>query len=450
MSAYPVSRNQERPITATPALNQLATPYQPKATAPSIRHLWVAAAVVLLCVVVDVEHWLGPKSVYALLLVPALVALRHWGEHRVRRPKASDVVLIVLTVTGVTGAIYGRVHLGTVSSTLAVFAPLGLGLTHFATRGSMSARSARRYHAWLVLVGLLYTALHAVSATVNPSWLDQAYYHHNKAFFLILAVSGAAALRKPWLVLVVAGLSTVVFLANPAATYAAAVVAAILTVLYTTHRLGKAVAVAASIVCVFVLAVAYSSLTQTGNATLTNWYFSTVGKQDNTLTRLELARLAEQRIRQAPVFGSYFAGELSLTNVPRDLVTTTSQRVEPHDDFLQMAMTGGFVGLGLYVSWIALANTEAIRRRRRLLDAGLPNQAALVRTLLIGFNASFAVAVFNPVVSESGLSATIGLFYALSMSIQPPRGNEIDPPSVALSASAGLAARPSMIPEGSR
>ena len=87
-------------------------------------------------------------------------------------------------------------------------------------------------------------------------------------------------------------------------------------------------------------------VTSHGVVKSTAGYFQSVGKQDNSDTRLTLWQLTIKQIDQSPVYGHLFTNDLSLS-VPISLTGFT--RVEPHNDYLQVAMQGGLLALAAYV-----------------------------------------------------------------------------------------------------
>src|SRR5205814_3631326 len=115
------------------------------------------------------------------------------------------------------------------------------------------------------------------------------------------------------------------------------------------RRVVRAVLMAAAVIPL--VAVVYSQVvakTSTESKSLTGGYFKAVNKGDNTETRAKLWSQAVEQIRHGPVVRSGFTGDVSLpVNLNGEV-----RKVPPHNDFLQVAMGGGLVGLGLLLWWI--------------------------------------------------------------------------------------------------
>jgi hypothetical protein len=99
-------------------------------------------------------------------------------------------------------------------------------------------------------------------------------------------------------------------------------------------------------------------------------------------------------------------------------------RVQFHNDFVLFLAEGGIVGIGLLLAWIVVTEVTIIRRHRMFSDAGWSSHARLLRTLLVGWNAFFVAAAFNPQFSAVTGSASIFALYGLMMSLgtPPPEG----------------------------
>jgi hypothetical protein len=74
----------------------------------------------------------------------------------------------------------------------------------------------------------------------------------------------------------------------------------------------------------------------------------------------------------------------------------------------------------LLVTWIVATEIIVIRRHRMFVRAGWSSHARLLRTLLVGFNAYFIAAAFNPQFTSVTSSASIFAVYGLIMSLGAP------------------------------
>ena len=147
-------------------------------------------------------------------------------------------------------------------------------------------------------------------------------------------------------------------------------------------------------------------------------YFAAVGKRDNNGTRLALWQAGIDEFRQSPVSGSWFSG-------PTVIVTTRPGQHKQfqlpfHNDYILFLVEGGLIGLGLLLAWAISTELLMLRRYRAYVALGEHSRAALLRTLLIGFNAFFVAAAFNPLFTGMSSSATIFSIYGLMLLLGSP------------------------------
>jgi O-antigen ligase len=155
-----------------------------------------------------------------------------------------------------------------------------------------------------------------------------------------------------------------------------------------------------------------------GGLHLTDTYFAAVGKRDNNGTRLALWQAGIDEFRQSPISGSWFSG-------PTVIVTTRPGQHKQfqlpfHNDYILFLVEGGLIGLGLLLAWAISTELLMLRRYRAYVALGEYSRAALLRTLLIGFNAFFVAAAFNPLFTGMSSSATIFSIYGLMMLLGSP------------------------------
>jgi O-antigen ligase len=155
---------------------------------------------------------------------------------------------------------------------------------------------------------------------------------------------------------------------------------------------------------------------------LTDRYFAAVDKANANSGRLDLWTDGLERWRDAPIFGSGFAGEVTA-------VRSRDQRVLPfHNDFVLFLASGGLVGLGLLVTWFVLTELTLIRRYRGFVRAGDMRRAGLLRAILVCLNAFVVAMAFNPVLAGASRSAAIFGLYAIAMSVgEPPQLPQREP-----------------------
>lgn len=399
------------------------------------RRLWSVGRLVTALVVFDIYGLsLGSGSArYALVALPVIVlgmARSRLNPLTIRGPGPADVYLLALFLFGTAGSLWAIMFGTTRSPALALFLPMSLALLHLTTLGTMDEDEAKVNLRWLSFLMSAYVAVHAASALgllelinaggANPAAsVAGAVFGHEKAFLLCTALAAASLMRRWRLVILLLVLWLVAFVAYPAASYLVAAVVTLMTVLATGHRSTRTRAYGLGVLCIAFLALVVAEVTTSGPGTassLSSSYFDAVGKSDNNETRAELWSEAWDKMWASPVFGSAFAGDTAI-EVPLD---GKRREVPPHNDFLQMGMGGGLLGMGLLSGWVLMTNAVALGRVRRIRSSGLTNTAMLVRVLLVGYNSFFAVALLNPVMSRVGLSIVVMLFYAMMMTIDEP------------------------------
>jgi O-antigen ligase len=173
-----------------------------------------------------------------------------------------------------------------------------------------------------------------------------------------------------------------------------------------------------TLLVVVLVATLHSQVTasSTGSTRLVGSYFQAVKKTDSTGFRAKLWNEALDEIRASPLVGSAFTGNVSL----RRQLADRYYKIPVHSDFLLIGMGGGLVGLGLLVAWIVATNVVAVRRYWELIGTGGRGRANLLRALLVGFNAFFAVALVNPVMTQVGLCAAAMVLYSMLRSVDSP------------------------------
>ena len=417
----------------TDRLEALRSRWAAERAAASRRRLWNVAFAVVGVVVLDVTGYtLGSGSGRYLLPVAAvalvvLVRPRH-DRLTVRAATVPDRFVGVLLVYGLLGSLYGALLGSAQSPSLAVFVPMALALLHLTTLGPVEEDEAWIFLRRWALIGAVYVALHAgTELGILPS-LDGdgeqgaafgAVFRHEKSFLIAMALAAAWLLRRWGLLVVLGGLTVVLFVAYPAGTYVLAAIIAVTTLVVTGPRSGRVrtygmAALVVALAVVIPLQVTGERAARTGS--LGSTYFSAVGKTDNSETRARLWGLAVDRIRRSPVVGSGFTGDVSLT-VP---LSGRRTAVPPHNDFLQTAMGGGLFAMLLLAGWIVTTNALVVRWCRAAAARRAEGTYRLLRLLLLGYNSFFAVALVNPVMSKVGLSAVLMVVYAMMMSVGAP------------------------------
>lgn len=304
---------------------------------------------------------------------------------------------------------------------------MSMGLLHLTTLGHLEEDEAAGNLRRLTFLMSLYVAIHAASALgllaplggggANPgASAAGAVFGHEKGFLLSTALAAGWLMRRRRLTVALFALSFVTFVAYPAATYLVAAVVTVMTLVATGKRATRTRAYILAGLCLGFLALVVSEVSRSGPGTtssVSSSYFRAVDKSDNNETRADLWSQAWAKTLDSPVFGSGFAGDTALKAV----LDGKRREVPPHNDFLQMGMGGGFLGMALLAAWVVVTNVVAFRRFRQVRSLGKRSAATLLRVLLVGYNSFFAIALLNPVMSRFGLSVIAMLFYSMMMTV---------------------------------
>ena len=387
--------------------------------------LWRAYLLIMLAASFDVYDWLdrsvqGGATRYLIIAVPIVAAvwirLRHPG-FLVRRPMPSDVVLFVLFVFGLGGSLIGVAFLGTVENARTVFLPMCVAFLYLLTTDDPTDREVSKTLSWLSLISLAYTAMNAlVNLGLVPGLLEFKQYRNASVAVVALAAASAITLGKRRRFLLVVALSIVIFTTYPSATSVLVGASAVLTFYLTGRRAG---AVRTGLVAVLIVVGATFALVNFDRGVeLANDYFAVVDKANANSGRLDLWAEGLERWREAPIFGSGFAGEVTA-------VRDRDERALPfHNDFVLFLASGGLVGIGLLLAWFVLAEVTLLRRYRGWVRAGDTARAGLIRAILVCINAFVVAMAFNPVLPGASRSATIFGLYAIAMSVGVPPAGE--------------------------
>jgi O-antigen ligase len=378
--------------------------------------LGVALVLVLLATTLDVPNVLdrGNALRYLLLLLPigVLVVIRlrapSWS---VRRPEPTDILLLLLWAIGLGGTLYGMSAKGTTATALAVFLPMSVAFLYLGTIQAITDVEARTLLRMVALAGTTYICLNAlVNAGLVPG-IDANQYRNASLIFMALGVGAAIILRRWLLLVILVALEAFIFSTYPSGTSVLVFVAIAITFAMTAPRpsrvrpylIGGLVAIAATVIL-----INFSTSVE-----ITSDYFSLVAKNDANTTRLRAWTQGLDRFENSPLIGSGFS-EPGVTTVTRPGGRGRFQ-IPFHNDYVFFLAGGGIVGFGLLAAWILATELIVLRRYGRLLASGENARAALIRSLLVGFNVFFLTAAFNPSMMGMSRSASVFAVYALMM-----------------------------------
>ena len=323
-----------------------------------------------------------------------VVAILLVGVRADRTSRALRTTALLLFGYGILGTLYGRFALGTINGTLPLVGPMLIACLPPVRNwtGDAGWRTGLRV---LSVAGSLFAVFSGLTRLGLLPSTQIDVVNHEKAFVFVLAIGAALAARDRLLLVVALATTVFAFTTYPAATYALAAVVGIGTVVLakvlpdTTHRVIFAVIGATSVMA----AVLYVDRL----IDLTNGYFELVGKQNNGDTRAALYAAALDRL-QHPVFGSFFAGDITVVG---DL-SGQDTVVPVHNDYLSVTLGGGVLAAALLLAIFFFANGLVVR----MIRAGVPDdQRRAAVALLAAVNAAAVTAFANPVFMNPGASA---------------------------------------------
>lgn len=398
--------------------------------------VWNATLVTFALFVLDVQGIFthGDSAVitplrYLLLPVPfAVMALAVGNGAMTRKIRIADVMLGLLLVWGLTASLAYKLLASGEISGLSFFMPMLVALFHLLRRGGdVSEASARRMLDLLSYLGAAYVVIH-LAAGLGVWGISRGAHGHQTAFVLALAVAAAYATGRRKLAQAELWAIAAIYLLYPAATYVTTTGAVLVTVLLLSKsRTGirKVVIVSTGVAVLF---LGFSSSLSSNQDSFANSilpkYFDALGKSDNSDFRREMLRLGVDQVKESPLIGGNFTKGFALPTRFRFY----GAAVLPHNDFLELALAGGLLALGLFAGWAAATNVYVLRRHRQLVDAGAEERARLVWVLLLSFNACLAVGLFQPVLFEVGTVMLFFLFFSsLRVACEQPVDGEAAP-----------------------
>lgn len=401
--------------------------------------LWTATLATFVLLTLDVRGLFTHGDVgavsplrYMLLPLPAVIvaigARNNASRSRIRR---SDVFLSALLAWGLVASLVYKVGTSGSISGLSMFLPMLLTLLHFIRRGGeVSERSARRMLDVLVYVGFAYILVH-LAAGVGVPGISRGAHGHEKGFFIALAIAAAFATKRRKLAVVELVALVGIYLSYPAATYVTTACAVLVTVLLISPRRSGFRSAAIAVALPTILLLGFSSSLSANQQSFANSvlprYFAAIGKSDNSEFRREMLKLGLEQARRSPVIGANFTAGFALPTKFR----AGHQVVLPHNDYLELALAGGLLALGLFLGWALGTNTFAMRRYRVMVEAGAVAQARVVWVLLIGFNACLSIGLFQPVLFEVG---TVTMFFLIYGCLRLTCEAVLEPPEASVEA----------------
>lgn len=363
----------------------------------------------------------GNAARYLILAVPFCGAFAIRFRSRtglVRRASFGDRLLLVLMLFGGIGSIYGRIHLHTGTTALPIFLPMFIGFLYLLMLEDPTEEEVRQILFAIGTIGLLYVFLNAVANSgLSPS-LKASRTYRNAEFMYVAMGFAALVVTSRWRRLIVFGLLTLVVLVTyPSATSALVVLVTFVTFFVTRPRGSRARFYVVGIAVLLLIVIALFNFSR--SIKLADDYFSSVGKKNNSTARLALWQVGMQRFAASPLIGDAFSGETTVT-VYRQAGGGAPFHNPYNNDYVLFLASGGAFGFCLLVVWIVWVERIAMHRYRGFIASGELQHAALMRVLLVAFNAWLTAAAFNPLFTGMGRSVTLFSLYGLMMLLGRP------------------------------
>ena len=288
----------------------------------------------------------------------------------------------------------------------------------------MSEAAAARMLDLFSYAGGAYVLVHLAAGLGVPG-IARGAHGHQTAFLLAGAVAAAFATGRRKLATLELAAIAGIYVLYPAATYVTTAGAVLVTVLLLSPSRTGMRKIVIGVAVPVILGLGFSSSLSDGQDSFASKvlprYFAAIGKSDNSDFRREMLKLGVEQLRESPVIGSNFTAGFALPTKFR----VGREAVLPHNDFLELALAGGLVALGLFLGWAMATNVYVLKRHRLLVQAGADARARLVWALLLAFNACLSVALFQPVLFEMG---TVTLFFLLYACLRQACEGADDPP----------------------
>lgn len=408
----------------TPVSNAGRDRREPPRAIPTDSYLFMRVLLVgFVIITLDFTKFLdkGNAARYLILAVPFCGALAIRFRSRmglIRKASFADKVLLVLMLFGGIGSIYGRIHLHTSTSALPIFLPMVIAFLYLLTLEDPTEEEVRKILFAVGAIGLLYVFLNAVANSgISPS-LKASRTYRNAEFMYVAMGFAALVAAKRWARVIVLSLLTVVVLVTyPSATSALVVLITFVTLLATRPQGTRARFYVAAITVLLLIVIALFNSSRT--IKLADDYFSVVGKKNNSTARLALWQAGMQKFAASPLIGDAFSGETTVT-VFRQIGGGAPFHNPYNNDYVLFLASGGALGFLLLVGWIVWIERMTIHRYRGFVASGQPQHAALMRVLLVAFNAWLTAAAFNPLFTGMGRSVTLFSLYGLMMALGRP------------------------------
>src|SRR5712691_3648259 len=382
---------------------------------------------ILLAVTADVTNFLdrGTQARYLLAAVPFLAVLvirLGRPRRRLRRPSLPDLLLVPLWIFVLLGSVTGKLFRHTPDSALSISIPMTVAFVYLWTVERESEEEAGQLLRALAWIGFLYICLNALANSGHgPQFFVQASgksaFRNSQILYVALGFAAAISARHWGRLAILLGLGAIIFLGYPSGTSAVVALVTVTSLYMTRPRASRKRPFLVGMTVITVALFALINFAALVN--LTNHYFAAVGKQNDNGGRLAAWQAGVQKFLESPIYGDGFTGDTTVFVIRRQGLGAPLQGTY-NSDYVLIMVLGGAVGLILLLGWYGVTEATILRRYRSYIDSGQPQHAALLRALLVGFNAYAAAALFNPLLNGASRTATLFAIYSLMMCVGNP------------------------------
>jgi hypothetical protein len=326
--------------------------------------------------------------------------------------------ILPLAAISIFGSLYGRINDGEMTGALPFAIPMIILLLHI-PRIDLNFNLTRgaQLIIFLCLIISFETILVRLSLLPDKSIL---VFSHEKSFVTLLGLFLSIAIRNRILIIISSSLISISFALYPAATFPVGFLVALGTYL-VANRVKSGVLKLVLVMTYFAIvffSIFYSKLI----FTLTNNYFTLVGKRNNSQYRLSLIEAALVEIQQSPIVGTLFRGSAT---VQAKVLDNRTYELPVHNDYITIVLCGGVLFLVFFLMIPSFINFRTLRLVSTL--HGYSDQRRILIALLASLNVALASSFANPVLINPASST---ILYCLIAAIVSLSGSQMRKTSI--------------------
>lgn len=373
-------------------------------TSPAVLEwFWIVALVAASLVGSALFDNIGSAPFYVAAVALVVLRVTNPGRSAISSPGWPFILFSILVVWGLLGSLAGRLFYGQTGNSLALFLPLLIPVVDVLKRRAISIDYVRN---GFVVVSTAYCIAAIVVVGFGSDIVSEIQFRHQTSYFLAMSLATGLILRKVWLSVLSVITGVICFLAYPALTFVLVITVTLVVIaLHSLPRRRSVPALWLGVVFLLVVVTFRSKIEE-----LRIGYFESVGKTDNTRTREVLYELGVNKLREQPVFGSFFFDNIAV-RAPNN-VTGPFKFVPLHNDYLQIAVAGGLIFTALLLISFFGIILVAVNSILIVEDRQNPNRS-LSSIALATLAAILVIAIFNPILIEPGAAMMLALMVVI-------------------------------------